>query len=85
MIEECITLFSKKVYDLLLKRFKNCKIYLDSNDNVLYITIRFSNGYVYTYKVTDLFGEIFGGLQAYQLVNTITKEFKYDIMKYYFR
>ena len=85
MTEECITLFSKKVYDLLLKRIKNCKIYLDSNDNVLYITIRFSNGYVYTYKVTDLFGEIFGGLQAYQLVNTITKEFKYDIMNYYFR
>ena len=85
MTEECITLFSKKVYDLLLKRFKNCKIYLDSNDNVLYITIRFSNGYVYTYKVTDLFGEIFGGLQAYQLVNTITKEVKHDIMKYYFR
>ena len=53
MTEECIMLFSKKVYDLLLKRFKNCKIYLDSNDNVLYITIRFSNGYVYTYKVMD--------------------------------
>ena len=85
MTEEGITLFSKKVYDLLRKRFKNCKIYLDSNDNVLYITIRFSNGYVYTYKVMDLFGEIFGGLQAYQLVNTITKELKHDIMKYYFR
>ena len=84
MTEECIMLFSKKVYDLLRKRFKNCKIYLDFNDNVLYVTIRFNNGYVYTYKVTDLFGEIFGGLQAYQLVNTITREFKHDIMKYYF-
>lgn len=84
MTEECITLFSKKVYNLLRKRFKNCKIYLDSNDNVLYITIRFNNGYVYTYKVTDLLGEIFGGLQAHQLVNSITRECRQEILKYYF-
>lgn len=85
MTEECITLFSKSVYNMLRKRFNHCKIYLDSNDNVLHITIKFYNGYVYTYEVADLFGKIIGGLQAYQLVTVVTRECKHDIMKYYFR
>ena len=84
MAEECIILFNKAAYDMLRKRFNNCKIYLDYKDDMLHITIKFNNGLAYAYTVKDLLGEIFNGLQAYQLVNAITKGCKQEIMKYYF-
>ena len=87
MEDECISLFSKKVYNMLHNRFKNCYIQMDYDeyDNVLHIIIRFYNGLVYTQDITNPLGQIFKGLQAYQLVNSITRGCRNEILKYYFR
>lgn len=86
MADECMTLFSKRVYGMLRNRFKNCNIQMDydENGNVLHIIIRFYNGLVYAQDVANPLGQIFEGLQAYQLVNAVTKGCKQEIMKYYF-
>lgn len=86
MADECNALFNKKVYGMLRNRFKNCNIYLDYDEygNVLHITIKFYNGLVYAQDVRNPLGQIFEGLQAYQLVNRITKGCRQEIMKYYF-
>ena len=87
MEDECIALFSKKVYNMLRNRFKNCYIQMDYDeyDNVLHIIIRFYNGLVYAQDVANPLGQIFEGLQAYQLVTSITRECRQEILKYYFR
>lgn len=87
MEDECMTLFSKRVYNMLRNKFKNCYIQMDYDeyDNVLHIIIRFYNGLVYTQDVTNPLGQIFEGLQAHQLVNSITRECRQEILKYYFR